>query len=275
MGYFEPNHSMGPYVLGLRETSRKITSPIILFPVRCILFPSVYCFISFQFSESLQFWQNAMADFCSDDFAVWQAHAFLKRSIKVFLRIELKQRYCEILESVSAVLAKISWNFHPSPCGCSETDNISPVCQYIIEICPVFMACTWKNRVLLAACWDKIPIFHLGQTEHFTAHGDGPLCAPHRALISFIWRRATYRIAREIEIMIFSIFAWLVYTSVPTQNSRLRVFCRTICWLWCSINIYETFGAKKIAVSWCNLVAAPGSETGPNLRTSLFVDRFL
>ena len=56
-----------------------------------------------------------------------------------------------------------------------ETNNILPVCQYIIEICPVLTACTWKNRVLLAAFWDKILIFHLGQTEHCTAGGDGPL----------------------------------------------------------------------------------------------------
>ena len=71
------------------------------------------------------------------------------------------------------------------------TDNLSPVCRYITEIWPVLMACTWKNRVLLAAFWVKISIFHLGQTEHRSARGDGPLCAQHRALISFIWCRAT------------------------------------------------------------------------------------
>ena len=62
-------------------------------------------------------------------------------------------------------------------------------------------------------------------------------------LIIFIWRRASYWIAREIEI--FSIFAWLVTTSAPKQNLRLLVFCSTICWLWCSINIYETFGKEN------------------------------
>ena len=36
-----------------------------------------------------------------------------------------------------------------------ETDNISQVCWYIIKICPVSMACAWKNHVLLAAFWDK------------------------------------------------------------------------------------------------------------------------
>ena len=254
------------------------------------------------------------------------------------------------------------------------------------------MACTWKNRVLLAAFWDKISIFHLGQTEHSSAHGDGPLCSPLRALIdvelpverkkpSWInwtieispctrwfllslfparrshfqvshlatycarWSFTSYRpvvnmcshfgarvrrrhmpretaralpqvpqhfdgarangwlimvlnkinrwlillashrmaltrerenssqIAREIEI--FSIFAWLVPTLVPKHNSRFWVFCRTICWTWWSINIFETFGRKKIAVILRNLVCAPCSETGPNLRTSLLVDPWL
>ena len=46
-----------------------------------------------------------------------------------------------------------------------ENDNLSPVCGYIIEICPVLIACTWKNCVLLAAFWDKILIFHLGQAD--------------------------------------------------------------------------------------------------------------
>ena len=70
-------------------------------------------------SDSLKFLQNAMANICSDDFAVWQARASLKRSIDNILFIELKQSYCEIWESVSAVLANISWNFHWSLCGCS------------------------------------------------------------------------------------------------------------------------------------------------------------
>ena len=41
------------------------------------------------------------------------------RCIEVILRIELKQSYCENLESVPAVFAKLSWNFHLSLCGCS------------------------------------------------------------------------------------------------------------------------------------------------------------
>ena len=41
-----------------------------------------------------------------------------------------------------------------------------PLFAPIIKICPVLMACTSKNRVLLAVFWDKISIFHLGQTKH-------------------------------------------------------------------------------------------------------------
>ena len=63
------------------------------------------------------------------------------------------------------------------------------------------------------------------------------------------------RIAREIEIL--SILALSVPTWFPKHNSRFRVFCRTICWSWWSINVYETFGRKKIAVSFWNAVSAP------------------
>ena len=94
------------------------------------------------------------------------------------------------------------------------------------------------------------------------------LLASHRMALTKE-RKNPNRIAREIEI--FSIFAWLVPTLVPKHNSRFRVFRRTICWSWWSINIYETFGRNKIAVFLWSLVSAPCSERGPNLRTSLFV----
>ena len=81
------------------------------------------------------------------------------------------------------------------------------------------------------------------------------------------------RIAREIEI--FSIFASLVPTLVPKHNLRFRVFRSTIYWSWWLINIYETFGGKKITVSLWNVVSAPCYETGPNLRMLLVVDRWL
>ena len=88
-------------------------------------------FISPSQSDSLIFWQNAMADFWSSDFAVWEALASLKRCIEVILRIELKQRYCEILESAPAVSAKISWNFHQPLSCCIALDGNR---QYITSL---------------------------------------------------------------------------------------------------------------------------------------------
>ena len=106
-----------------------------------------------------------------------------------------------------------------------KINNISPVYQYIIEIWSVLMACTWKNRVLLAAFWD------------------------------IVWRwLENGRI--QTESLEKSIFAWLVPKLVPKQNSRFQVFSSTICCLWWLINIYETFGAKKIAISLWNVVFA-------------------
>ena len=116
-------HRQGPHVLGLRETSRQITGPSILFPLRCILFPSVYCFNSFQFpshcnSGKMQ-WPIFAGMISQCDCALWQVHAVLKQSIEVILRVELKESHCENLESIPAVFANLSWNFHLSPCGCS------------------------------------------------------------------------------------------------------------------------------------------------------------
>ena len=50
---------------------------------------------------------------------MWEAHASLKQCIEVILHIQLKQCYCEILESLQAVFAKLSWNFHLSLSCCS------------------------------------------------------------------------------------------------------------------------------------------------------------
>ena len=65
------------------------------------------------------------------------------------------------------------------------------------------------------------------------------------------WLRSS-RISPEIEI--FSIFARLVPTLVPKQNLRFRVFSSIICWSRWSINIYETFDRKKIAVSFFGIL---------------------
>ena len=150
--------------------------------------------------------------FCSGDFAVWEAPTSLKRCIDVILRIERKQSYCENLESV---LAKLSLKYLQSylemfirhlaaAMPLLKTDNISRVCRYIIEIWPV-RSCSdelhlknSRSACSVLGVWDKISIFHnfhLGQfpcqTEHHSVRGDDPLCAPHRALFSFIECHAT------------------------------------------------------------------------------------
>ena len=116
--------------------------------------------------------------------------------------------YCEIVESKLAVFAKLSWSFHSSLSVCSA---IAGNRQYIIEIWPVLMACTCKNRVLLAAFKDKISIFHLGQTEHRSARGDGSLFAQHRALISYTWSRATSR--KKMNLL-----TWRLQTRLDHKN---------------------------------------------------------
>ena len=70
---------------------------------------------------------------------------------------------------------KLSWNFLRHLADAEpvlQTNNISPVCRYVIEIWPVMIACNWENCVLLGAFWDKISSFHLGQTEHRSALGE-------------------------------------------------------------------------------------------------------
>ena len=121
--------------------------------------------------------QNVMTEtvteFCSGDFAVWEAPASLKQSNEVILHIELKQSYCEILESVPAVFAKlsddleifVSQSLSASAVPLLETDNTSPVCRYFFEKWPILMACIWTNHDLLAAFWDKILMFHMGTTD--------------------------------------------------------------------------------------------------------------
>ena len=97
------------------------------------------------------------------------------------------------------------------------------------------------------------------------------LLASHRMALTKQRKNPSW-IARDIEN--FSIFFHFVSTLVLKHNLRFQVFhstVSTICWSWWSINIYETFGQNTIAVFLWSLVSAPCSETGPNLRTSLFV----
>ena len=102
---------------------------------------------------------------------MWEARASLNRCIEVIHSKELKQNYCDhdIYESVPAVFAKLSWNFHPSLSSCStlaaNRQSITGMSIYyrnMSGLCPVLMDCIWKNRVLLAAFWDKISIFSFG-----------------------------------------------------------------------------------------------------------------
>ena len=58
----------------------------------------------------------------------------------VILGTEWKNGYSEKLESVPLLFAKLSWNFLSHKAAAVtvlETDNISPVCRYMIEIWPV------------------------------------------------------------------------------------------------------------------------------------------
>ena len=137
-------------------------------------------FIYLSQSDSLKFWQNAMAYFWSGSFAVWEALASLKRCSEVILRIELNRVTVKFWSHYLRYLQSHLEIFIPHLAAAVpllETANQSPVCRYIIEICPILMACTWKNCVLLAALWDKISILYLGQMEHCSVRGDGSLCA--------------------------------------------------------------------------------------------------
>ena len=134
--YIQPAlHRLGPHVLGLRNTSRQITGPSILFPLICILFPSVYCFISCQFpshcnsgkmrwpifaamilqcDKSMQFW--------SDPLKSSFAYCWNRVTVKIWSQyLQYLQSYLEIFISHLAAAVPLL-----------ETDNISPVCRYII-----------------------------------------------------------------------------------------------------------------------------------------------
>ena len=77
------------------------------------------CWLKLVWFEFIRFWQNVMANFCICEFAVWEALASLKQCAEVIHSIELKQSYCEILESVPAVFATLSWIFQQSLSSCS------------------------------------------------------------------------------------------------------------------------------------------------------------
>ena len=93
------NHCMSAPTLGLRETTGQPGKAL-----RSWNFDTSY-------GRFFLWW------FCS--VRSLEAPAWLKQCIEVILSIELKQNYCEILESVPAVFAKLSWNFYHSLSSCS------------------------------------------------------------------------------------------------------------------------------------------------------------
>ena len=80
------------------------------------------------------------------------------------------------------------------------------------------MACTWKNRDLLPAFWDKISTFYLGQTEHGSARGDGPLCARIALLL------ASFDVALPSEREKPSWIDWTIEISPSTRWVLLGLF---------------------------------------------------
>ena len=169
-----------------------------------------------------QFWENGIAYLTEVILQCWQPLHYwsdtLKSAFAHSRKIAVLKIWCQCLLFVQSYLENFLCH-QAAAVPVLPTDNLSPVCRYITEIWPVLMACTWKNRVLLAAFWDKISIFHLGQTEHRSARGDGPLCAPHRALISFISWRYLVKARNQAE---------------STEQSRFPppnfVRCRQNCW---------------------------------------------
>ena len=87
-------------------------------------------------------WPN----FCSCDFAVWEAPGSLNQFIDVILRIERKQNYYENLESVPAAFAKLSWNFQLSLSCCNARDANR---QYITGLLIYYWDMTCSNELHL------------------------------------------------------------------------------------------------------------------------------
>ena len=80
-----------------------------------------------------------MAYFFSDDFAMWQIHAFLKQSVEVILCVELKQKFWSQHLQYWRRYLEIFIRHFAAAVPLLKTDNISPVYQNVIEICPVLI----------------------------------------------------------------------------------------------------------------------------------------
>ena len=156
---------------------------LVLSKIGLILFFQILAKCNGQF---LQLWICSVRSSCITEVMCWSHpwHRAERVTVKFWSQcLQYLQRYLEFFSSHLAAAVPLL-----------ETDNISQVCQYIIQIWPVLMACTWKNRDLLTEFCDKISIFssYLGWTEHSSARCDCPLCTQHHALISFFWCHATW-----------------------------------------------------------------------------------
>ena len=97
-----------------------------------------------------------MADFCSEDFEVWEDPGMglhhwsgpLNSSFALSWNRLIVKNWSQYLQYWQRYFDIFICHFAASV-PLLETDNISLVCRYIIQICPVLMACTWKNRFLL------------------------------------------------------------------------------------------------------------------------------
>ena len=140
---------------------------------------NIFAAVILQFAKPLHHW-SVRSDALNSSFAMF-AYSRNRVTVKFWRQyLQNLQSYLEIFIIHLAAAVTLL-----------QTDSISSVYRHIFEIWPVLMAFTWKNRGLLAAFWNKISISHLGQTEHRSVRGDGPLCAQHRDRISFIWCGAT------------------------------------------------------------------------------------
>ena len=109
------------------------------------------------------------------NFAVWDAPAALKQCIEVILSIEQKQSYCEILESVPAVFAKLFWNFHLSLSSCSDLAGNR---QYITGLSIYYRVVTCFDSLYLKKSRSDCSV--LGQNIDLSF-------GPNRAQLGVVW----------------------------------------------------------------------------------------
>ena len=202
-----------------------------------------------------------MADFCSSDFAVrspciieainWSHTSHRAETVK----------QCENLESVSAVLAKLSWNFHPSLCCCSALVGNQ---QYL------FVDILLRNALFWLLVPEKISsCLQRSGTKYRFLMWAKRSTALHAVMVHsarcIVLLLASFDVALPSEREKPSWISWTIEISVGFDD-----------WLTIMkhlVEIKSLFPCGMIR-HW-NLVSAPCSETGPNFRALLFVDRWL